>query len=191
MKPTDGTVQMLPRGRKLPFIDQPRSVKEAIAKINNATEDWAKTTEDFVYRLGGWFTYVKSRTPHGGFEDSIRQTRFNPRTVRRFMVYFGECNAAGRVLPYHPNPHRKSDTVSVLEPPAEEQPKPEKPHHEGGHSVEWNATDCAKMLLSSFAKMTQFRSIEDMQNVLAAFDELATDYINERDKEKRTIRGEE
>src|SRR5215813_2772825 len=143
MKSTDGTVQMLPRGRKLPYIDQPRNVREALARINRATDEWAKTTEDFVYRVGGWFTYVKARTPHGGFEDAIRQTRFNPRTVRRFMVYFGECNAAGRVLPYHPNPHRKSDTVSVLEPPKEEQPKPEKPQHEGGHSIEWNATDCA------------------------------------------------
>ena len=86
---------MLPRGRRLPFIDQPRSIKEAISKINNATGEWAKTTEDFARTsVGGWFTFVKSRTPHGGFEDSIRQTRFNPRTVRRFMIYFGECNAA-------------------------------------------------------------------------------------------------
>ena len=80
--------------------------------------------------------------------------------------------------------------MSVLEPPAEEQPKPEKPHHEGGHSIEWSSTDCAKMLLGSFIKMTQQRSIEDMQSVLRAFDELATDFINERDEDKRMIRGE-
>jgi hypothetical protein len=83
--PTDGTVQMLPRGRRLPFIDQPRSVKEAIAKINRASEEWGKTTEDFVYRLGGWFTYVKGRLPHGEFENAIAQTRHKLRTVQRAL----------------------------------------------------------------------------------------------------------
>jgi hypothetical protein len=186
---TDGTVQMLPRGRRLPFIDQPRNVKEAIAKINRASEEWGKTTEDFVYRLGGWFVYIKGRLPHGGFEDAVAETRHKLRTVQRAMKYFAECNATGRMLPYHPNPRVKSDTVTLLEPPAEEQPKPEKPHYEGGHSTEWNSTDCAKMLLGSFIKMTQMRSIEEMQSVLTAFDELATDFINERDEDKRMIRG--
>src|SRR5262245_16746631 len=80
-------VEKIPQGRKLPYWEAPRSAREAIAKINNATRDWEKTTEDFVYRAGKWFFWLKHKT-RGEFELTIKkQTRFSPRTVRNFITY--------------------------------------------------------------------------------------------------------
>src|SRR5689334_19443534 len=99
-----GEVETIPHGRKLPYWQQPRSAREAIAKINNASREWEKTTEDFVYRTGKWFVWLKNKLPHGEFESAVGETRFKIRTVRNFMHYAMECDSASRILPYHPNP---------------------------------------------------------------------------------------
>ena len=46
-------------------LGEARSPREAIAKITNASREWEKATEDFIYRAGKWFIWLKHRLPHG------------------------------------------------------------------------------------------------------------------------------
>ncbi|HEV8722844.1 MAG TPA: hypothetical protein VGW77_19680 [Candidatus Binatia bacterium] len=192
-KQVESRVQPIPRGRHLPTWIQPRTKKEAIAKINNATEEWGKTTEEFLYRVGGWFIWLRDKSAHGEFETAVSETRFKIRTVRNFMNYRRECDMVNRLLPYHPNPKAgtKPATVAVLESPeieSKEELKIKRPRHDS-EPLNWSAAECAEQVFKIFEKLTQGRKIEEVENVAEILQELIRDYIEGRQEDKLMISG--
>jgi hypothetical protein len=181
-------------GRRLPYWQKPRSISEAKAKINNATRDVEKTIEDFVYRTGLWFIFVKDHLPHGEFERWVPEnTRFTIRTARNYMRYVNECHTAGRIKPYHPNPDfNKSETVAVLETSEESEKaagekRPKSARHEPKMAMLWNATECARILLQRFQTLTAGRTSDECDDVRVAFDEMARDLIEEKSESRRPL----
>jgi len=191
---SDDKLPVLPRGRRLPYWEKPRSAREAIAKINNAGREWEKTTEDFIYRAGKWFVWLKERSAHGDFERLVNQTRFKIRTVRNFMKYAVECDTSARIMPYHPNPKVgvKPATVAVLEAPEDPEYvknlKANRPQHDS-EPLNWSAAETAEQIFKIFEKLTERRKIKEVEDVVNQLEELLREYVESRRDNQSMIRG--
>src|SRR5262249_1744 len=134
MEKMSDNMQLLPRGRRLPYWEKPRTRVQSISRINKLIEQWARITEETAYRLGKEFTWLKNSLPHGEFQLAVASTPFKIRTVQNLMRHARECDEVNRVLPYHPNPRAgsKNATVALLESPEDPDyaEKVKKPRHE-------------------------------------------------------------
>jgi len=183
-------VERIPQGRKLNtrFWEAPRTITQAISQVNKRFRAWARITEETAYLNGKDFIWMKNSRAHGEFMDAVAQTGVHIRTARRLMLHARECDEVNRLLPYHPN-KSKADTVSLLEPPPDEESlEEEKPKHEAGASKEWNATDAARSVFARYERVVMHRSEEERQEVRTIFNELADDADNEFAESRRLIR---
>ena len=186
----EGLVQRIPDAPKLGtrFWQPPRNINSSIARVKTKLAYWKKVTEETAYLCGKEFIWMKNTRAHGEFMDAVAQTGVHIRTARRLMVHARECDEVNRFLPYHPN-KRKADTVSLLEPPPDEDDvEEEKPRHEAGASKEWNATDCAQSLLSRYERLVMHRNEDEHAEVLTIFIELVEDSNREFTESRRMIR---
>ena len=67
----------------------------------------------------------------------------------------------------------------------------ERPYHQPGYSLEWNATDCARSLLKRFEYLTARRTSQEKCEVLDGFNDLARDLIACRQRDRDAVRGGE
>jgi hypothetical protein len=184
------SVNIVPNAPRLNtrFWEAPRNINSSIARVRAKLSAWAKTTNETAYLVGKEFLWMKNTRAHGEFMDAVAQTSVHIRTARRLMEHARECDQVNRLLPYHPN-KKKRDTVSLLEPPPDQDDlEEEKPKHEPGASKEWNATDCAKNLLARYERLVMHRSEDDRAEVLSIFIELAEDSNREFAESRRMIR---
>jgi hypothetical protein len=187
-----GVVQRVPDAPRLKtrFWEAPRNINSSIARVKSHISHWKKVTEETAYLVGKEFIWMRNtRRDHGGFMDAVAQTGVHIRTAQRLMLHARQCDEVNRFLPYHPN-KRRGDTVSLLEPAFDQDElEEEKPKHEAGASKEWNATDCAKNLLSRYERLVMHRTEEDRRDVRTAFNEMADDSDKEFVESKEMIRS--
>lgn len=177
----------------LPKFRQPRSLDEAKTRLLAGRADIvgiAKRAGNRFYDQGMLCIYVKKKLPHGSFLEWIEEhIGFDKRTVQRHMKYAEACNVAEKII-LHKGDRSKSDTLSLL-PPAEESDTEEKerPQHKPGDSSLWNATAVAKALQRHLEQGTTGRSLDDFDEVVAAFEELAQESREKKAESRRRVRG--
>jgi hypothetical protein len=98
-KAADARVQPLPRRRKLPYWEAPRTRQQSLARIRDITAEWVKVTEFTAYKVGKEFIWLKNKLPHGDFSAAVAQTPYSQRTVQRLMKHARECDEVERLLP--------------------------------------------------------------------------------------------
>lgn len=174
----------------LPRFKQPRNLDEAKVRLKENRGEivqLATTAATRFYEIGKLCLYVKSKIIHGNFLPWIeKNVGYHERTVQRYMRYAEACDTAGNIL-LHKSDRSKSDTLSLLPPPEEEQRT--RPQHEPGDSPTWNATDCARSLFRRFENLTARRTSEERREVLEAFNDLARDFIDSRERDREAVRG--
>jgi len=184
------SVERIPNAPKLNtrLWEAPRNINSSIARVKTKLSAWVKTTNETAYLVGKEFIWMKNTRKHGEFMDAVAQTGVNIRTARRLMEHARECDEVNRLLDYHPN-KKKRDTVSLLEPPPDQDDlEEEKPQHEAGVSKEWNATDCVRSLLNHYERLVSHRSEEERRDVRTAFNEVAVDADDDFAESRRIIR---
>jgi len=177
----------------LPKLKPPRNLDEARARLMKGHReiiDLAGQAGRRFYEQGMVCSYVKDKIGHGNFTNWIEENvGYHPRTVRRYMKYFEQCNLAGKLLLYKTD-RTKTDTLSLLPPAETDSEETPRPKHQPGDSPEWNASDCAKALMKRFETLTARRTTDERWEVLEGFHDLARDFINSREKDREVIRGE-
>ena len=174
------------------MFDPPQNLNEAKAQLKanrTAIVEVAKTATARFYEAGMLCSYVKNKIGHGNFLSWIEENvGYRERTAQRYMRYFEACDAAGKLLLYKNN-RSKTDTLSLLPPPDEEGENVERPRHEPGHSPLWNATAAARALQKHLDHVTDRRSLDDFDEVVAAFHDLAQESRERKAESRRKIRN--
>lgn len=177
----------------LPKLKPPRNLNEARARLLEGQRkiiDLAGQAGRRFYEQGMVCSYVKEKIGHGNFTNWIEENvGYHPRTVRRYMKYFEQCNLAGKLLMYKTD-RTKTDTLSLLPPAESDNEETPRPKHQPGDSPEWNASNCARELFKRFESLTARRTTDERWEVLEGFYDLARDFINSREKDREAIRGE-
>lgn len=155
----------IPHGERLPKWEAPVSSRQAWSRVSHLLEEWVRKTTVTCYLVGKEFVWLKQKLPHGQFENGVHEATsggMTQRTAQRLMRYSRECDQVERLLPYHPNPKIKNDTVSLLGPPEPDMKgkRPRKPEAE----ETWTEERAVAVIMEDIRKITQHCSIEELRS---------------------------